>query len=159
MIIMGIDPSLTNTGYAFISREGNRIRASEFGEIRTASRKPLPLRLAEIYSRISQLIQENRPDEVAVEEMFYAENPQSAMRMGYARGAVLIAAAHRGVPIAEYSAREVKMAVTGYGNASKEQVRRMVLSRVDLNGAEIGYDVSDAVAVALCHLQRKYGGL
>ncbi len=151
---MGIDPSLTSTGYAFIRIDRERLSPLSFGEIKTKSGQPLSERLAIIYRKISDLLEEYLPDEVAIEEVFYARNPKSALMLGYARGAALLAAANREIPVAEYSAREIKLAVTGYGNASKEQVRRMIKLRVTLPEGKVNYDVSDAFAVAICHLHR-----
>ncbi len=116
----------------------------------------MPDRLAKIFSNVSSLIGEYGPDEVAVEELFYAKNPKVALMMGHARGAALVAAAEHHVPVAEYSPREIKLAITGFGNASKEQVKRMVIARLSIDPASIGYDESDALAVAICHCQRSH---
>ncbi len=152
---MGIDPSLTSTGYAVLFAQGGQAHPVEFGTIKTRASQPLAHRLERIYRQISRLISKHGPDEFAVEEVFYARNPKAALMLGYARGAALLAAATAGVPVSEYSAREIKLAVTGYGNASKEQVRRMVRSQVASLPEDIGFDVSDAFAVALCHLHRQ----
>ena len=155
---MGIDPSLTSTGYAVLSAEGDRSVPLTFGTVRTYSHQPLSRRLEVLYRRLSDLVREYQPDEFAVEEVFYARNPKAALLLGYARGAALLAAAVAEVPVWEYSAREVKLAVTGYGNASKEQVLRMVRSQISGLPQGMGFDVSDAFAVALCHLHRQKEG-
>ncbi len=151
---MGIDPSLASTGYAFLKYHNNQFTALNFGEIKTSAQNKLSERLVLIHHTISALMKTYSPTEVAIEEVFYAANPKVALTMGHARGAVLVAAALGGLIIAEYSPREIKMAVTGYGNASKEQVRRMVLTQLTLNSTAIGYDVADAFAAAICHCHR-----
>jgi len=151
---MGIDPSLTSTGFALIKFSDNQLTALDYGEIKTSAQKKLPERLVSIYQTISTLMETQNPDEVAIEEVFYAANPKIALTMGHARGVALVAAALRHLEVAEYSPREIKLAVTGYGNASKEQVRRMILSQLTLNSNEISYDISDAFAVAVCHCHR-----
>ena len=155
LIVMGIDPSLTSTGYAFIDYSSEQFFALDYGLIKTKSSQNLPDRLSEIFHTVSQLVEKHHPDVVAFENVFYAKNPRIALLMGHARAASLVAAAIRNISVAEYSAREIKMSVSGYGNASKEQVKRMVLSQIKIDDASIGYDISDAFAVALCHLYRQ----
>jgi len=111
-------------------------------------------RLLTIHARIKLLLTTYRPQEFAIESAFYGKNAQSALKLGHARGVCLLAAAEQKLPTAEYSPREVKKAVVGNGNASKEQVRFMVTSLLKLGKTPINLDVSDAAAVALCHLQR-----
>lgn len=154
-IVMGIDPSLTSTGYAFIDYSNEQFSALDYGLIKTKSSQSLPNRLSAIFHAVSQLVEKHHPDVVAFEDVFYAQNPKIALLMGHARAASLVAAASRNISVAEYSAREIKMSVSGYGNASKEQVKRMVLSQIKIDDVSIGYDISDAFAVALCHLFRR----
>ena len=154
LVVMGIDPSLTSTGYALVEFFDNQFKALDFGVINTKSNQSLAARLALIFNTILNQIDRHNPHEIAVEDVFYAKNPKIAIKMGHARGASLVAAAIKNLPVGEYSAREIKMAVSGYGNASKEQVKRMVLSQLDLKTSSIGYDVSDAFAVAICHCSR-----
>ncbi len=154
MTVMGIDPSLVSTGYALVEFFENQFKAIQYGIIKTRSDHKLSDRLAVIFNTILDLIDRFKPSEVAVEDIFYAKNPKIAIKMGHARGASLIAAAIRNLPVTEYSAREIKMAVSGYGNASKDQVKRMVLTQIPLKTAAIGYDVADAFAVAICHCHR-----
>ena len=156
MIVLGIDPGLVSTGFALIKPNNRNYSAIRIGEIKTHSRSAMPDRLGKIFSNVSSLIGEYGPDEVAVEELFYAKNPKVALMMGHARGAALVAAAEHHVPVAEYSPREIKLAITGFGNASKEQVKRMVIARLSIDPASIGYDESDALAVAICHCQRSH---
>lgn len=153
-VVMGIDPSLTSTGYAFLEFTTNQFKAIDYGTIETQSNQNLPLRLAKIFHSVSTLIEKNKPQEVAVEDVFYSKNAKSALMIGQARGVSLVAASSRNLPVAEYTPREIKMAVSGYGNASKEQVRRMVLSQVNITNNKIKYDISDAFAVAICHFHR-----
>lgn len=153
-VVMGIDPSLTSTGYAFLEFSKNKFNAIEYGTVETHPSQNLHTRLAKLFNTISALIEENKPREVAVEDVFFSKNAKSALLLGQARGALLVAASSRNLAVAEYTPREIKMAVSGYGNASKEQMRRMVLSQVDLKNSNIKYDVSDACAVAICHFHR-----
>jgi len=153
-VVLGIDPSLTCTGYAFLEFSINQFKFIDYGTIETQSKQNLPIRLAKIFNSISILIEKNKPQEVAVEDIFFSKNAKSALLIGQARGVLLVAASSRNLPVAEYTPREIKMAVSGYGNASKEQIRRMVLSQVHLKNNNIKYDVSDACAVAICHFHR-----
>jgi crossover junction endodeoxyribonuclease RuvC len=104
---------------------------------------------------VTNILNRYQPNEIAIEDVFYAKNPKIALMMGYARGASLVAVANQRMPVATYSAREIKMAVSGYGNASKEQIRRMVFSQIEINTSDIVYDISDAFAVAICHCFRR----
>ncbi len=157
MIVLGIDPSLSSTGFALVQFHKNQYFSLNLGEIKTKTTQKLSERLAIIFQKIAELIKEYAPDEVAVEEVFYAANPKIALLMGHARGAALVAAAKDNLPVSEYSPREIKMAVTGYGNASKEQVKKMVYSQIYLESDSFGYDVSDALAVVICHCHRSNG--
>ena len=154
LTVMGIDPSLTSTGYAIVEFCENRFKAIKYGTIKTQSDQQLAIRLSLIFNTVLNLIDRFKPCEVAIEDIFYAKNAKIALKMGHARGASLIAAANRNLPVAEYSPREIKMAVSGYGNASKDQVKRMVLAQIKLETTSIGYDVADAFAVAICHCHR-----
>lgn len=155
--MLGIDPSLSSTGFALIDYQKNQYSSLDLGEIKTKAKQKLSERLAIIFQEISILISKYKPDQMAIEEVFYAANPKIALLMGHARGAALVAAATNNLPVNEYSPREIKMAVTGYGNASKEQVKRMVCSQIQLESNSHGYDIFDAMAVALCHCHRSNG--
>jgi crossover junction endodeoxyribonuclease RuvC len=157
MRILGIDPGSTVTGYGIIDFTERRTRVVACGVVRVPARKPFPQRLRAIYDGIQELISTHNPEQVAVEDLFYAANVKSALRMGHARGVVLLAVARHDIPISEYSPREIKLAVAGSGAASKEQVRRMVQALLDLDEAPAKMDTSDALAVALCHLHRLQG--
>ena len=150
MKILGLDPGLGTSGWGLIEAEGNRLRHLANGQIRTDTSAPLPERLVELADRLEALIAEQRPDAAAAEEVFVNKNPQSTLKLGQARGVVLMCAARAGIDVGEYAARLVKKAVVGNGNAEKVQVHAMV-SRL-LPGAKIaGPDAADALAVAITH--------
>ena len=150
MIILGIDPGSRITGYGIIRREGNRLIHLDNGAIFTDSAEDFPGRLQRIYSGISRIIATYNPEVVAVEDIFFANNVQSALKLGQARGAAIVPAVTAGLPVHEYTALQVKQAVVGHGRAAKEQVQQMV--RVLLALPEIAQaDASDALAVAICH--------
>ena len=147
--IFGIDPGSVVTGYAVIDCAGVEARYVASGSIRT-QRAEFPARLTEIFSAVSRLMEEFKPDEVAVEKVFMHRNADSALKLGQARGAALCATFAGGPKLFEYAPREIKLAVAGTGSAQKEQVQLMVKRLLKLSG-EMGVDASDAVAIALCH--------
>lgn len=150
MRILGIDPGSKATGYGFIEQQGNRLIHLDNGAIFTRSSDALAGRLQYIYQELCRLIEQHRPDAVAVEQVFMARNPASALKLGHARGVALLAGINAGLPVAEYSALQVKSAVVGYGRAGKNQVQQM--TRTLLNLPEIAQeDAADALAVAICH--------
>ena len=150
MIILGIDPGSRITGYGIIRTEGNRLVHVDNGAIVTGSSADFPLRLQKIYRQLSDVIDRFRPEAVAVENIFFATNVQSALKLGQARGAALVAGVNAGVPLFEYTALQVKQAVVGHGRASKDQVQKML--KALLNLPEVAQeDASDALAVAVCH--------
>lgn len=150
MRILGIDPGSRATGYGLIEQQGNRLIHLDNGAIFTRSEDELALRLQKIYRELSRLITEFRPESVAVEQVFMAKNPASALKLGHARGVALLAGVNAELPVAEYSALQVKSAVVGYGRAAKTQVQQM--TRTLLNLPEIAQeDAADALAVAICH--------
>ena len=149
-ILLGIDPGLGTTGWGIISAEGNRLTHIANGRIVTDTKASLANRLVELDRALTDIILEFRPDGAAVEEVFVNSNPQSTLKLGQARGAILLSAARTGLEIGEYAARLVKKAVVGVGNADKAQVHAMV-SRL-LPGTKIaGPDAADALAVAITH--------
>ena len=150
MKILGLDPGLGTTGWGLIQAEGNRLSHIGNGQLKTNSAAPLPERLADLGRQLETLIADLDAQTAAVEEVFVNKNPQSTLKLGQARGVVIMTAARGGLPVAEYAARLVKKAVVGNGNADKVQVHAMV-SRL-LPGAKIaGPDASDALAVAITH--------
>ncbi|MGE4432236.1 MAG: crossover junction endodeoxyribonuclease RuvC [Sphingobium sp.] len=150
MIILGLDPGLGTTGWGLVFADGNRLSHIANGQIRTETAAPLPERLVALDAALTDIFLEYRPTGAAVEEVFVNVNPQSTLKLGQARGVVLLNAARSGIPVGEYAARLVKKSVVGVGNASKDQVHAMV-ARL-LPGAKIaGADASDALAVAITH--------
>jgi crossover junction endodeoxyribonuclease RuvC len=150
MIILGLDPGLGCSGWGAIAAEGNRLSHVANGQVRTDPKAGLAQRLLELSERLGAVLAEHDPAAAAVEEVFVNENPQSTLKLGQARGVVLLAAAARGIAVGEYAPRLVKKAVVGTGGADKSQVRAMV-QRL-LPGARIaGPDAADALAVAITH--------
>ena len=150
MRILGLDPGLGTTGWGVIEAEGNRLAHVANGQIKTDTSAPLPRRLAALADQLEALIADQRPDGAAAEEVFVNQNPQSTLKLGQARGVVLMCAARAGIEVGEYSPALVKKAVVGIGGAEKVQVHAMV-SRL-LPGVKIaGSDAADALAVAITH--------
>jgi len=150
MIILGIDPGSRITGYGLIRTEGTRLIHLDNGGIWTDAASDFPGRLERIFRGITGIIHQHTPDAVAVENIFFSNNAQSALKLGQARGAAVVACVVQGVPVFEYTALQVKQAVVGHGKAAKDQVQHMV--KVLLNLAEPAQaDASDALAVAICH--------
>lgn len=150
MILLGIDPGLGTTGWGVIAAEGNRLSHIANGQIATDAKAPLPARLVELDRVLTDLILHHRPDGAAMEEVFVNANPQSTLKLGQARGALLLCVARAGLDVGEYAARLVKKAIVGVGNADKAQVHAMI-GRL-LPGAKIaGADAADALAVAITH--------
>ena len=157
MIILGLDPGLGSTGWGAIAAEGNRLGHVANGQIRTETKAPLPERLVALHGELLAVLAAHMPGAAAVEEVFVNENPQSTLKLGQARGVVLLAAASLGVPVGEYAARLVKKAVVGTGGAEKAQVHAMV-QRL-LPGVKIaGPDAADALAVAITHAHHLASG-
>ena len=148
--ILGIDPGSRATGYGVIDKAGNNISFVTCGVIRTDSKKNFPARLKEIFDGISEVIDKYQPQQVGIEDIFTAINPRSALKLGHARGVLILAAMQQGLPVGEYTPTVVKQAVTGYGQAPKEQVQQMVRILLQLN-ASPSHDAADALAVAICH--------
>ena len=155
MIVLGIDPGSRITGFGFIEVLENHERLIRHGVIRLDTEKSHQLRLLTIYSELCSLIQEYLPDFCAVEMPVYGNNPQSMLKLGRVQAAAMLASLSQEVPVVEYTPKEVKKAVTGNGNATKDQVRFMVKSVLQIGeGLELGLDASDALAVGLCHAHR-----
>jgi crossover junction endodeoxyribonuclease RuvC len=150
--VLGIDPSLTATGFALIETDGSKCRALAHGAIRTTPRSERAVRLLAIHDEILTLVRTWSPQAVAVESPFVAENVRSAMAIGEVRAVVLLAGAVLDVDVFEYPPAEVKQAVAGYGRSEKDQVMEMVLRQVDVVEPFRSSDAADAAAVALCHI-------
>jgi crossover junction endodeoxyribonuclease RuvC len=153
MRVLGLDPGSRRTGYGLVERSGNKLVALIHGTIAPAARLDLPHRLHDIARRVGLIIDEHRPEVVVVEEAFYHDSVRSTLVLGHVRGALIVAALERGVEIAEYSPREIKLSVVGSGAGSKDQVTFMVRRLLGLKGA-LQPDASDALAAALCHVHR-----
>ena len=151
MRIFGIDPGSERTGYGCIDSDGSRCHLVVCGAIASPARTPFPDKLSTIFDELASLLASHRPACVAVEDIFYARNARSALRLGQARGVALLAAAKAGLPVAEYAPTAVKRAVVGYGRADKRQVQRMVALLLRLEETPSPHDVSDALALAVCH--------
>ena len=148
--ILGLDPGLGTTGWGLIQADGNRLSHIANGQLKTDASASLPKRLSHLASQLEALLADHQPEAAAVEEVFVNKNPQSTLKLGQARGVVLMVAARSGMDVGEYAARLVKKAVVGTGNAEKAQVHAMI-QRL-LPGAKIaGPDAADALAVAITH--------
>ena len=150
-IILGVDPGTRIMGYGLISIEGNKLKLIQYGVIRLEKLGSHELKLKRIYERVTQIIDEYLPDEMAVEAPFYGVNVQSMLKLGRAQGVAMAAALSRDVPIVEYLPKKVKQSVTGNGNASKEQVAYMLDNLFSQKLERQFLDATDALAVAVCH--------
>jgi crossover junction endodeoxyribonuclease RuvC len=153
-IVLGIDPGSIVTGWGLVEVEANQLRHLSHGTIATRTSLGLALRLSQIYRELHKIIEHYQPTAVSLEKVFFSRNVQSALKLGQARGVALLAAAEGEIGVAEYSAAEVKVAVVGYGQATKEQVQRMVSTLLCLRGS-IRADAADALAAAICHIHRR----
>ena len=155
-LILGLDPGLRHTGWGLVEAQGNRLRHVACGTVHTDSGDDLAGRLGGLYRGLIEVIHGHLPVEAAVEETVVNRNPLSSLKLGHARGVVLLAASHAGLEVHEYAAKRVKRAVTGTGNAGKEQVAVMV--RFLLPGCgDVVADAADALAVAICHAHFRVG--
>ena len=150
MIILGIDPGLRTTGFGVIEKHGSKLRYIASGTVKTASEGALPPRLKIILQGVSEIVATYRPDCAAIEKVFVNVNPQSTLLLGQARGAAICALVNADLEVAEYTALQLKQAVTGHGKAAKEQVQEMVARLLCLPGLP-GSDAADALGVAICH--------
>jgi crossover junction endodeoxyribonuclease RuvC len=158
VIVLGIDPGTASLGYGLVDRTGSLLRAIDHGAFHTAADMPLPDRLLAIHTFVEDLVELHGPALLAVERVFHSRNVQTALAVGHARGVVLLAAASRGLEIREATPSEVKMAVTGYGSADKEQVGRMVQTILGLPEAPHPDDAADALAIAIWAANRERAG-
>lgn len=151
MIILGIDPGIALVGYSIVEFIGNRYRALEYGCITTDASLSCPERLQIIYRELTDIIEKYKPDDFAIEELFFNKNVKTAITVGQARGVQILAGINSGLPIYEYTPLQIKQAVTGYGRADKRQVQEMVKLLLNLKEIPKPDDAADALAVALCH--------
>jgi crossover junction endodeoxyribonuclease RuvC len=156
-VVLGVDPGTLVTGYGVVCRTGSVLHAPVYGTIRNSPESGLAERLCAIHEELARLIQTHRPDAVSVESAFTGKNAQSALKLGHARGVAVLAAAQAGLLPEGVAPREAKLAVTGRGNATKEQVRYMVASLLNLTPRSLPLDASDALAIALTLLLRRGG--
>ena len=152
MKVLGVDPGTGITGYGLVSQKGNKLSAIDFGTIKPPTQHPLPARYLIIFEGICNLIEAFSPDALSVESQFVYKNPQSALKLGMAKGAVLIAAAKYSLPVFEYTPRKAKLAIVGNGKASKIQVQMMVQRVLNLPAPPTPDDAADALALSICHL-------
>ena len=150
-IILGIDPGTTVMGYGLLQVEGQKLHAIQYGVIHLSKYNNHALKLQKIFNRVTSIIDEYMPDEMALEAPFYGKNVQSMLKLGRAQGVAMAAALMRDIPITEYAPKRIKQAVTGSGNASKEQLARMLLQLLKLQEMPKLLDASDALGVAVCH--------
>ena len=151
MIIMGIDPGLSSTGFGVVEKKGDRLRSLGFGGINTSSKKALSSRLDKIYREVRELIDRYNPDLLVLEELFFNTNTRSAMVVGQARGGIILAAEHCGVEVEEYTPLQVKQTLVGHGRADKRQVKYMVRNLLSIKEDISSNHASDALALAICH--------
>lgn len=149
---MGIDCGSEYTGYGVVELCDGHLVCLSSGAIKLSTRDPLPTRLATIFSRLGAIIVEHQPDQVAIEDVFYALNVKSALKLGQVRGVAMLAASSAGLEVAEYAPLAIKSAVVGYGRAEKQQVQNMVTRLLNLAVIPEPPDVADALAIAICHL-------
>lgn len=157
--ILGIDPSTRSTGYAILSasrRTDNQFNLLQYGTLKQNTSLPLEKKLLSLYNEMGKIIEKYQPDEACIETLFYGNNVKSILSLGEARGVLILSLTEHNIPVYSYSPREVKLAVTGNGNASKHQVQYMVQRILNLNPPAGGenFDISDAMAIAICHCHK-----
>lgn len=151
MRVLGIDPGIAIAGFGFIDKTGHKLTPVQYGCIQTEAHTPPEERLLQIYESAGALMDKYKPDSVAVEKLFFNRNVTTAFAVGQARGVIILAAAQRQLPVAEYTPLQVKQAVVGYGKAEKRQVQEMVKMFLKLSAIPKPDDVADALAIAICH--------
>ena len=151
MRILGIDPGVAIVGFGLIESERGAVRMLQYGAVNTSAGLPLATRLVQIEQDLTQLIQQFKPDEIAIEELFFSRNITTGIAVAHGRGIILCTAEKSGVPLYEYTPMQVKQAVVGYGNASKHQVQDMTKRLLHLSALPKPDDAADAIAIALCH--------
>jgi len=153
MRVLGIDCGTEYTGYGVVElHDSGRLICLTCGAVKLSKRDPMAQRLSKIFSSLQEIIQKHNPDRVAIEDVFYAVNVKSALKLGQVRGVAMMAAAAAGLEVAEYAPLSIKSAVVGYGKAEKQQVQAMVTRLLNLNEVPEPPDAADALAIAICHL-------
>jgi crossover junction endodeoxyribonuclease RuvC len=153
-VILGIDPGSVATGWGVVQAVGGALEHLGNGTIMSSSAEPQAMRLRRIYQGLQKVLREYQPHAVSLEKVFFAQNVQSTLKLGQARGVALLAAAEHGIVVHEYAATEIKNSVVGYGHATKEQVQKMVAALLRLPG-KMAADAADALAAAICHVHRQ----
>ena len=151
MKILGIDPGIAIMGYGVVEFDGNKVKVIENGVVTTSSKSDTPERLSILYNNLNEIITEHRPDEFAIEELFFNQNVKTAITVGHARGVQILCAEENHLPIFEYTPLQIKQAITGYGRASKMQMQKTVTTLLNLKEIPKPDDAADALSVALCH--------
>ncbi|MCF6157389.1 MAG: crossover junction endodeoxyribonuclease RuvC [wastewater metagenome] len=151
MKILGIDPGTRVTGYGLIEKTGTKISIIDYGSIRADRDKDFSRRLMVIHEKIMEIIFRYKPDQMAIEEVFYGKNIKTAIRIGEGRGVIFLCAALANIPITEYAATVIKKAIVGNGSAHKDQVQEMVKIILNMSNTPESTDASDALAIAICH--------
>jgi crossover junction endodeoxyribonuclease RuvC len=151
VIVLGIDPGVANTGYGVVAQQRGRLFALDGGVVETSAALDAPRRLRAIHDRIAELIEEYRPDALALEDVYFGQNARSAFAVGQARGVVMLAAGQHNIPCRSYTPQQVKGAVCGNGRAAKDQVQRMVQTLLALPDLPRPDHAADALAIAICH--------
>jgi len=154
MLVLVIDPGLVTTGYGLIQVKNNSSSIIDYGTISPKQSDSLSQRLNTIYEDVSYIINKYKPNIMAIEEVFYGKNVKSALRLGHARGVSMVCASKNNISVFEYSARKVKQSITGNGAAHKSQVQFMIIKEFNLGNVKFSTDASDAIAIALCHINQ-----
>jgi crossover junction endodeoxyribonuclease RuvC len=152
--ILSIDPGTRTTGYAIVSLSDNSLKLLHYGIVKQNASQPLEKKISKLYHEMCRIIEEYQPDQSCIETLFYGNNVRSILSLGEARGVLILALTEHNIPVYSYSPREVKLAVTGNGNASKNQVRYMVQQILNLQNPPESFDISDAMAIAICHYHK-----
>jgi crossover junction endodeoxyribonuclease RuvC len=153
MIILGIDPGIADTGYGVIAKSKDKLKALDYGSIKTKPKIPTPNRLSDIRNQLKKIIKLHKPNVMAVEEIFFSKNTKTAISVAESRGVVISLGIESGCQIREFTPLEVKQALTGYGKADKKQIQIMVKTILNLKSIPKSDDASDALAVAICSSQ------
>lgn len=150
LIILGVDPGLADTGFGLVLQEGNRLKMINYGTIKTKVKSPIEVRLKKIYYSLNKLIKKFKPKIIGVEKLFFCKNSKTAMAVGQARGVILLSAAQNNLAVKEFTPLEIKLALTSYGRAEKNQVQQMVRAILSLKQIPKPDDAADALAIAIC---------
>jgi crossover junction endodeoxyribonuclease RuvC len=153
MRMMGIDPGIAIVGFGVVEKQGSQLRPVQYGSIQTEAGLPVPLRLKQIFKAMQSLLETYRPEELAVEKLYFSKNVTNAFTVGQARGVILLAAELADIPVYEYTPMQVKQAVTGYGGAGKKQIQEMTKRLLNLKETPKPDDVADALGIAITHAQ------